>query len=177
MTLENILDILEILKAAYPRFYQNQNEEEIAKVAVLWLEMLGDLSQERVFKAVKRTIATQKFPPTIADIREESIADIKLRSPEDVLSEINVAIPKYGRYREREAINNLSPEAQKLVEAIGGWQYLCNSETQMADRSHMIKIYESLKVRNEKELKIPLTFRSELESINGYTELLKGATL
>ena len=52
----------------YPKADLLQNDKAIS----LWYEVLGDLDYEIATKALKRWVMTQKWPPTVADIRQLS---------------------------------------------------------------------------------------------------------
>ena len=69
MSREEIIEILGILKVAYPRFYANMTKDEAEKTISLWGEMFKNDSPELVAIAVKKLITELQFPPTIADIK------------------------------------------------------------------------------------------------------------
>lgn len=69
MNREKIIDILGILKTAYPRFYANMTKEEAEKTINLWCEMFKNDVPELVAIAVKKLITELQYPPTIADIK------------------------------------------------------------------------------------------------------------
>lgn len=71
MTRQEVIAILKILKANYPRFYQESTKEDLKDVVDLWSMMFADDNTKVVTEAVKALIVTLKFPPTIADVKEK----------------------------------------------------------------------------------------------------------
>ena len=65
--------IMDILKTAYPRYYNNISRDEIIKTINLWTEMFSDTDLVTLAIAVKSLISHFQFPPTIADIRNEIV--------------------------------------------------------------------------------------------------------
>ena len=73
MTRKDTLQVLSILRAAYPNFYRGMSEEDLEDVVVLWQEMFTDDPHELVSAAVKALIATDSkgFPPHIGAVKEK----------------------------------------------------------------------------------------------------------
>lgn len=65
--------IMDILKTAYSRYYNNISRDEMIKTINLWTEMFSDTDLVTLAIAVKSLISHFEFPPTIADIRKEII--------------------------------------------------------------------------------------------------------
>ena len=66
-------DILAVLKAAYPQFYNGLSPKEANKIVDLWAEMFKDEPVMVVAVAVKAMIAsrTNTFPPNIGEVKEQ----------------------------------------------------------------------------------------------------------
>lgn len=69
MTKKEVLQILAILKAAYPASYNNMTKEEATGTVAVWCMQFTDLPAEIVMVAVHKLISTNKFPPTIAEVK------------------------------------------------------------------------------------------------------------
>ena len=63
--------VLSILKAAYPNYYKGMGAEEAQGTISVWSLQFADTSAEIVLMALNKSIATSKFPPTIAEIKEK----------------------------------------------------------------------------------------------------------
>ena len=78
MTREETIGILALLKANYSGTFKNMTKEEAEGKINLWAMMLSDVSKEDLLLVVQKIIATNKFFPTIAEIRE----GLGFRTPE-----------------------------------------------------------------------------------------------
>lgn len=68
MTRDEITKLLEILTATYPHAVKNIKDP--AAMATAWELALGDFQAEAVYKAARLHMATNKFFPSPADIRD-----------------------------------------------------------------------------------------------------------
>ncbi len=168
MTLKDSYAVLGILKTSYPRFYAGLSDKEIDDTAALWGEMMSDTDIATVTTALKRLIATCKFPPTIAEVRE-SISAVTYEALPDAgaaWGEVNRAISNYGYYRESEALASMGEITREAVRGMG-WKQLCMSEikNEMADRAHFLRIYEAIAKRIEQDRLLPAGLRDEIAKI------------
>ncbi len=62
--------LLTVIAAAYPNFEPDDDKVRI------WAEMMADLEYETAATALQRHIATSRFAPTIAEIREQAVAAV-----------------------------------------------------------------------------------------------------
>jgi len=145
MTHKETATLLGILSAAYPRFYANMTHASIAEAVEVWAVMLSDVSFDTAKLALQRLIATNKFPPSIAEMRESIAAIIYTPLPDsgDAWGEVIAAIREYGYYRQSEALASMREPVRMAVQRMG-WRELCMSENDMADRAHFLRIYETI---------------------------------
>lgn len=71
MTKKEALKVLAILKAAYPNSYNGMDEREAAGTVTVWAMQFSDISVEVVLLAVQKLISTNKFPPTISEVKNK----------------------------------------------------------------------------------------------------------
>lgn len=71
MNKKEALQILAILKAAYPNSYNNMTKEEATGTVAVWCMQFTNLPAEIVMMAVHKLIATSKFPPTISEVKRK----------------------------------------------------------------------------------------------------------
>lgn len=71
MTVEQATTILAVITAAYPNAYKNLSAQEAKAVAVVWAVQFNDTPADIVFMAVNKAIASSKFPPTIAEVKDK----------------------------------------------------------------------------------------------------------
>lgn len=118
MTRDETIDLLSVLKAAYPNFYKDMTRRDADHVISLWFEMFKDEPAPMVILAVKRHIATDTkgFPPHIGAIKD---AIVKIQQP-DEMTEIEAwnmvrsAIRSYS-WDAKEQFDKLPPVLQRLV--------------------------------------------------------------
>lgn len=118
MTRDETIDLLSVLKAAYPNFYRDMTRKDADNVIDLWFDMFKDEPAGLVALAIKRHIATDTkgFPPHIGAIND---AIVKIQQPEE-MTEIEAwnmvrnAIRSYS-WDAKEQFDKLPPVLQRLV--------------------------------------------------------------
>lgn len=118
MTRDETIDLLSVLKAAYPNFYRDMTRKDADHVISLWAEMFKDEPAQVVVLAVKRHIAadTKGFPPHIGAIKD---AIVKIMQPEE-MTELEAwglvqKALRNGYYGAQEEFDKLPPVVQRLV--------------------------------------------------------------
>lgn len=158
--------IIAVLKTEYPRSYQGLSADELRNKILLWSELLEDLSYSDVNIAIRRWMATEKWPPTISDIRSLVVQSTETEADHewvDAWGEVERAIRNFGFYRELEALNSMSPVTRTCVQAIG-WKNICNSEEIGVERGHFRSMYESKAGSVRKAKQIQPALRTEGEA-------------
>ena len=122
----------------------------------IWYSLLKDIPYNVLNAAIQKYMLSNKFPPTIADLRELAVSLQQGELPDwgDAWEEVTLAIRRYGSYRAGEALDSLSPLARKAVQRLGYLQ-LCSSENVAADRANFRMIYETLAEREKKQAQLP----------------------
>ena len=166
MTQRDVLGLLTILQANYPRFYADMTPESLKICADTWTVMLSDTSLEIATLALQRLIATSKFPPTIAELRESisAVRNPQLPDSGEAWGEVLEAIRLYGYYRPEEALSSLREPVREAVRRMG-WRDLCMSENGMADRAHFLRIYETMEKRINEDRQLPTMLKSAIAQI------------
>lgn len=153
MTEKEFSFIAMALVSYYPKEKNLLSTDEAVE---LWYFQLKDLDYKVAEAALNKWAATNKWSPTIADIRETaaSIAFGELPDWGEAWEQVTLAIRRFGSYRAGDALNSLSPLAKKTVERLGYLQ-LCASENIAADRANFRMIYEQLAEREKKQAQLP----------------------
>ena len=144
MDLQVFVKCISVLEKSYDKFNITNDKDKL----MLWYEMLGDRSEIEFMLGVKKYIKTSEFAPTIAGINK-AIADIITSQAPDGMeawNELQMAIRRFGMYREQEALESLSDRTRRVVKSLG-FKNLCISENQMADRAHFLRMFESMSSR------------------------------
>lgn len=71
MTKEDTAKILTVLRLAYPNFYKGLTQPETQAVISLWHSQLGHMPYDIVSMAISKIIATNTFPPAIAEVKDK----------------------------------------------------------------------------------------------------------
>jgi hypothetical protein len=70
MTKSETLEVLEVLRRAYPRFLTINDGRELKATAGIWHDFLSQYPKELCQYAIHRHIGTNKFAPSIGEIME-----------------------------------------------------------------------------------------------------------
>lgn len=159
MTREETLQVLSVLKAAYPNFYKGMRKEEAESAVALWASMFAEDEAAMVAAAVKTLIATdiKGFPPHIGAVKEKLR---KLSCPESMTeaeawSLVYKAIQR-GLYNSKEEYEKLSSVLQRLV---GGHSQLREWAMMDADTVQSVvasNFQRSFRARQESERELAL---------------------
>jgi hypothetical protein len=150
MTKHEVQNLLGWAIANYP----SMQEKDMRMTAALWEKMLADIPYDIAEKALIKVMATSKFFPTVAEIRE-AVADIttsRLPTWSEAWNEVKRAIRNYGYYRPDEAMKSMSPEVARVVHHIG-WQEICASEEPDVVRGQFRMAWES-QAKNAREMAV-----------------------
>jgi hypothetical protein len=147
--------LLAVVAAAYPSFEVDEIRHRV------WTETLGDLDYELASLAVRRHIASSKWPPAVAEIREHAFA---LSSPDhlsgaEAWGELMGAVRRFGYYAEVEGLASLSPETRQVAELIG-WRDINLCEEVDVLRGQFLRMYQQVEQRAQREAFLPAGLRS-----------------
>ena len=146
------------IKESYPKSGLFENAEAIT----FWYKMLGDLPLDEITDAVARHIATSKFAPTIAEIREiASGGGVMEKDYSYGYDLMKRAISNYGSYREDEAMDWLRSEDETTAIVVKrlGFKNVCLSENRISERSHFKAMYENVQRSRKIEAQLPQGLR------------------
>ena len=133
------MELVAVLMASYPYAKPSPKTYEVYERAIL------DLDAEVAQFGVSRLIATQKFLPTISDIRAAAVdaqAGHK-RLGGEAWGDVGKAIGRFGAYRLPTFEDPLTAEAVRIM----GWKELCASSNVTADRARFVELYDGLTSR------------------------------
>lgn len=150
------------LKTYYPREQLLPNQQAME----LWFRELNDIPFDVAEMALRKWVATNKWSPSIADIREMT-AGIVNGDPltwGESWEKVMTAIRKYGSYNKGAALNSLDPITRKCVESIG-YMELCMSENIMADRAHYQRIFETMSKREQVRQRVALPLLDAISQV------------
>jgi hypothetical protein len=162
MTRDEFKVLVKGMKAVYaqPTFIPDQDAFK------MWYALLGDLTYDACALAIKKYMLTNKFPPTVAEIRE-LVSGIVNGDPltwgESWERALN-AVRKFGSYNKVAALESLDPLTRKCVESVG-YMDLCMSENIMVERAHFQRIFEIYSKREQTEKQMPLALQQAISNL------------
>lgn len=140
------------LKTYYPREQLLPNQQAIE----LWFRQLQDIPYDVAEIGLNKWVATNKWSPSIADIREMA-TDVKLGEVPDWgegWEQVQRAIRRYGSYEPQKALDSMDEITRQCVKQIG-WRNLCMSENEAADRANFRMMYERAVERKRQTAQLP----------------------
>jgi hypothetical protein len=116
MNKDQVIAILKILKTSYPKFYSDMTKEDMLNTIDLWTEMFAHENPALVVAAVKNLINTFKWPPTIADVKDEmyKLTQTETETPVEMWNKIKAAMSRASYYAQEE-FDKLPEVAKKFV--------------------------------------------------------------
>ena len=162
-------NLAKALKTFYPRDNMLPNMEAME----LWYRELSDIPYTVAEAALRKYVSTNKFSPTIADIREQA-ATIKCGDKPlwaDGWQQVQKNISKYGMCtydpdRYEECMNSFDPITRKVVKRLG-WKELCQSDIKnvMTDRANFRMIFEQIADREHETKQLPVQLTNLIEAV------------
>lgn len=150
------------LRTYYPKENILPNEQALE----LWYKQLNDIPYQVAEVTLNKWVATNKWSPSIADIREQATS-IKLGAAKDwgdAWQEVIRAISKYGSYREAEALESLDETTRQVVKRLG-FKNICMSEEIQVDRANFRMIYEQQLQRNKQDAQLPQQLKALISNM------------
>ena len=140
------------LKTYYPKEALLPNNQAME----LWFRQLQDIPYIVAEASLNKWVATNKWSPTIADLREMAITITAGEKPlwSDGWEQVQTAIRKYGMYNIGAAMDSFDEITKQTVQRLN-FRELCMSENPMQDRANFRMIFESLAERKEKAQQLP----------------------
>ena len=156
--------LVKSMKAVYaqPTFLPDQDAFNV------WYALLKDLPYELASMAVQKHMLTEKFPPTIADLRAK--ANEVVEQPAEEMSELEAwALVRKAignsNYHADEEFARL-PEVCRI--AVGSpvnlreWAMMNSDQVATVEQSHFIRNYRTAAKRMTEDRKLPPAFRERI---------------
>ena len=140
----------------------------------MWYKLLKDLPYEYCSVAIERYAVLHKFPPTIAEIREQVVLIQADNSDwSEGWKEVMKAVGRFGQYQQEEALASMSGITAEAVRRLG-WRQICQSETDelMSIRANFRMIYEQAKTAEKENAALPIGLKEKIAQIGGTGEQL-----
>lgn len=165
MEREEFKVLVKAMKAVYPQptFIPDQDAFNV------WYGLLKDLQYNQLSMAIQKYMLTEKYPPTIADLRTKTCEimdpDLESMSELEAWAIVRKAIRNSG-YQAKEEFEKL-PLACKM--AVGSpsnlreWAMMDSEQIGTVQQSHFIKSYRSAVAKIKEDRKIPDSIKKSIE--------------
>lgn len=163
MTFDEFKILVKGMKAVYtsPNFLPDADSVKI------WYRLLGDMPYELANIATQRHMATNKFPPTVAEIRQAAVQTVDTpQNWADGWEQFRRAVSKFGYYQQEVALASMDETTRKVVKRLG-WKQLCESENLMQDRANFRMVYEQEAQRKNETAALPIRLQEQIASLQG----------
>ena len=154
--------IVMALQTYYPRENLLPTEASID----LWFRALCDIDARVLAAALNKWVMTQKWPPTIAELREQAqaITEGELPSWGKAWETVQDAVHCHGYYEYNAAVADMDAITRAVVDFIG-WQNICLSTNHEATRANFRDLYEREAKRRKEERNIPEAVKTVIANI------------
>lgn len=162
--------------AALRTFYPKEQLLPNQQAMELWYKQLEDIPYHVAETALQKWVATNKWSPSIAEIRE-AVTDIsKERIPDwsEAWENVLKAVRTYGSYQPVEALESLDERTRACVRRIG-FRNICMSENISVERANFRRIYEATAERDAQEMALPAPLREKIAALFGSEQLMIGS--
>lgn len=152
MTEAEAQKLVTVLVTAFPNTMVRMTTDQQQQTMTVFRRMLGDLDYATANAAVERLLATSRFMPTVAEIRDVAMSlTVGEQIPGgEAWGHVVKAIAAQGAYRVPGTdFVFRDPVTVQCVAALG-WMNLCMSENQPADRARFIELYDKLAARDRR---------------------------
>ena len=132
----------------------------------LWFRELQDIPFQVAEAALRKWVSTNKWSPSIAEIREMA-ATIKNGDIPDWgegWEEVQRAIRKHGMYDVKGAMDSFTPLTRQAVERLG-FRNICVSENPVAERANFRQCYEILAKREQTRQQVALPLQDTIRQL------------
>lgn len=165
MKKSEVAALLSAIVTAYPASRVELNADTVS----LWTEMLSDIDAAEATLAVKALIATEHYPPSIADVREavrktrsEARGDL---TPGEAWARVFGAIRRFGYIHPDEAREMLGEDLWNVVKQVGGWTDICLSEHAEVISAQFERRYKSMQDAQRWRETVPLPIQQAVKAL------------
>lgn len=169
MTRQETIQVITLLAGNYDSI-ANKDKTQKQLMINTWQECLGDLNYAVVLQAVKKTMITSPFPPTISEIRKNAIEMINPSIQRTAIEAWNEAYKMIcsGLYMTEEQFNAASPEVKKFFGNVRQVRELAKTDINTVNsvtKGQFLKQYDVIIQRQQEQKLLP-------QSIQDFTKQL-----
>ena len=188
MTKTEVVKLMAVAVSCFP----SMMERDMKATAEGWFQMLGDLDYNIATAALKTVLATAKFFPSVAEIREAAVSLMPNELPpvESAWGEVLRAMQAHGHMKAPQCMKSSDETPTMMVfsepwdfsnpligetvkQMWGSWRNACEAvqtDTLGVDRAQFTKMYSTVAGRKKELAQLPPAVR---ELASGLADMLK----
>lgn len=154
------------LAMAIRTYYPKENILPNKEAMQLWFRELHDIPYNVAEAALRKWVSTNKWSPSIAELRETAANVQNGDIPEwgEAWEQVCLAIRKYGFYEPQKALDSMDPLTRQVVKQLG-FRNICLSENPMAERANFRQCYEIMAKREQTRQQMALPLQKAIKQI------------
>lgn len=161
MRFEEFKKLVKGMKAVYT----SQSFLPDAESVKIWYQLLKDIPYEVLRVAVQKHMLTNRFPPTVAELRQGTVESVKGKKDwSNGWEQFRQAVRRFGYYQQEEALASMDEVTRRAVKRLG-WKELCMSENIMQDRANFRMVYEQEQNRAMERAMLPEGLRKQMDAL------------
>ena len=137
------------------------------EVAEIWHNALTDIDYEVAKVSLTKWVMTEKWMPTIADIRETvvNVTSPEIKDWSEAWAEVNKAVRLVGPYAEDRAMARLDEITRETVERFG-FGNLCAMESDNREtvRAQFRDMYNQIANRHKQDAQMPMALKDRINA-------------
>lgn len=172
------IQVITLLAGNYDSIASKDKAQKDLMVAT-WLECLGDLDYRLVLQAVKKTIISSPYPPTIHEIRKNAVEMINPTTQKTAIEAWDEALKMIsgGLYMTEEQFNQYSPEVKNFFGSVNQVKQLAMVDMETINtvtKGQFLKQYDILVQRDKEERLLPELMKEMMEGLANKFALPEG---
>ena len=165
-------EMVQIITRLAGNYESIANKSQVQREMMLntWQECLGDLDYNLVLQAVKKTIISSPYPPTIHEIRKNAIEISKPTTQKTAIEAWDEALKMIsgGLYMTDEQFNQYSPEVKNFFGSVNQVRQLAMVDMDTINtvtKGQFLKQYDVLIEREKQENLLPQPMKEMMEGL------------
>ena len=165
-------EMVQIITLLAGNYESIANKSQVQREMMLntWQEWLGDLDYKLVLQAVKKTIISSPYPPTIHEIRKNAIEISKPTTQKTAIEAWDEALRMIsnGLYMTDEQFNQYSPEVKNFFGSVNQVRQLAMVDMDTINtvtKGQFLKQYDVLIEREKQENLLPQPMKEMMEGL------------
>lgn len=161
MEKSEFLILVKTMKAVYPAMFSERETIDI------WYALLKDLDYQNAAAGLGKHLATNPYPPTVADIRKNTVPDNELNGEQAWALAFNaISNSAYNSEEEFERLPDLVKIAVGSPANLKELALMPTETVNSVEKSHFLRIYETEKKRKMELNVMPKEIRDRLQNIS-----------